>query len=799
MTHLRPEDLDTLGQMQRAQDRARLGRVVLALGLLLVLLAPPLLGMGTVDRLMQDPSWRAYLRGQPAPDAFLSCAVRVQCLAAVNRASRVFYRMPLWAPAALGAVLMLAGGMVLLGASRARPKKLPGMASFAKNWHKFLRGISYLGVKEGKVLRYPGDKRFKHTLILGNTGAGKTSRLIRPMLAYSAKEGRSAVVIDLKWPDVGLLGMTSVFRKLGRRVIVLLPYDPRSPRLPLMRGAEDERVAQKLAEVIIPVQEQEDVTSYYKNMERELLLRLIHIEARHGRGSFGEIRAVCQNGPEALEAYINSKAPDAKRYFGFFFAMSKRDQANIVGGLVNALKTFGDPLVDRFTSRGPGEVDLRVIAKEPTLVYVGIPQERLQDAGGQPLLQLFKRYLDWTLLEMSQETGRLEVPVEVYLDEFTNLGYLPRMSDNLSTMRSRQVAYILALQSFEQGLERYPKEVLESILANCNTWIIMPSGLGDEDAVRVSKALGRTTSYAPSESVSTPHAFDFGHPWPRYTQGERWVDLPLLSPEEMLKLGPETVILRFADNDPLVVNAPRFDEVLTDPKAPEELKALANLVAEAERDYRDAATISPSLAADYLIADHLLPVIEVEEEADRVIEVAAGTGKERLFAWAAEALRGGASFALYRAPEDPSRITKLSIRPPGGLPPETAGEWEKARWVKLEKGKAVVSLVPPVLEEFARREPLLMGFMDFLGRLEKWLEKNADKLEGHPAFKEGEGKVLGRWKGDRVVLPLDVLAELGIDPKEAEKYGREVRWQNRRGFVEVPLSVPGLFQLVSEA
>lgn len=799
MARLRPEDFDTLGQMRRAQTQAGIGRVILAFGLLLVLIGPALLGIGTTHQLMHNPAWKAYFRGQPAPDAFLSCATQMRCLAVINRVSPLYYKVPLWTPAALGAALVLVGGITVLGASRARPKKLPGMATFASDWRRFLHGISYLGIKDGKILRYPGDKRFKHTLILGNTGAGKTSRLIRPMLAYSAKEGRSAVVIDLKWPDVGLLGMAPVFRRMGRRVIVLLPYDPRSPRLPLMRGAEDERVAQKLAEVIIPVQEQEDVTSYYKNMERELLLRLIHIEARHGRGSFGEIRAVCQNGPEALEAYINSKAPDAKRYFGFFFAMSKRDQANIVGGLVNALKTFGDPLVDRFTSRGPGEVDLRVIAKEPTLVYLGIPHERLQDAGGQPLLQLFKRYLDWTLLEMSQETGQLEVPVEVYLDEFTNLGYLPRMSDNLSTMRSRRVGYVLALQSFEQGLERYPEAVLESILANCNTWIIMPSGLGDTDAVRVSKALGRTTSYARSESVSTPHVFDFASPWPRYTQGERWVDLPLLSPEEMLKLGPETVILRFADNDPLVVSAPRFDEVRADPKAPEELKALAELVAEAERDYRDAAAISPSLAADYLIADHLLPVIEDQEQPDSVIEVAVQSGKERLFAWAVEALRGGASFTLYRASEDPSRITKLSIRPPGGLPPETAGEWERAHWVKLEKGKTVVSLVSPVLEEFARREPLLIGFMDFLGRLEKWLAEHAEKLEGHPAFKEDGGEALGRWKGDRVVLPLDVLAELGIDPKQAEKYGKEVRWQNRRGFVEIPLSVPGLFQVALEA
>lgn len=790
MTGYRPESLDTGGQILAAQRRAQRWRVIAGLFFSLVLVAALMAVHASSVMLSSRPEWGRYLGVQAQPNATLSCLTDGACRQALFLVSRRVHFVPFHWVAFLG----LSSGLVALALSaaalRVKPSKLPGAAKLAQTWEHLTKGISYLGVKEGKILRYPGDLRFRHTLIIGSTGAGKTSRLIRPALAYAAKEGRSAVVIDLKYPDVGLLGMVSVFEAYERQVIVLLPYDKRSPQLPLLRGAEDERVAQKIAEVIIPVEEREGVTSYYANIERELLQRLIHIEATYGKGSLGQIRFVCQRGPDEIQKYIEQKAPDAKSYFGAFFSLSKGKQAEIAWGLVGKLKAFGDPLVDRFTSFGHGEVDLRSATKRPTLVYFGIPQERLQDAGGQILLQLFKRYLDWVFLEESKKTGKLEVPVEVFLDEFTNLGFLPRMSDNLSTMRSRRVAYVLALQSFSQGLERYREEELESIIANCNTWVIFPKALSDIDAERISKALGNTTAFLVADGEHSPHFLDFRSFWPSYSVNYRPEKLPLLSPEEMRNLEGGSVLLRFSDGDPLVAQAPRFDEVLRDPKAPKELRELAAFVAEAERKYQDLLSLdmenAAEFAADYLTGPYLVPQAEDEEETP--FEAAARgiqESKKALYEWFAEMVRQGAEVVVHRSPE--GKVAKLDLYPPAGLLPEEAENWANAKWVKLSKGKKVIGLVPPALEGFIEAHGDLVEAVDLAGRLRSWVEANARRLEGHPA-QDSSQVPIGRWKRNRVVISLDSLAELGISKDLAAKYGKEVRWENKRGFYDLPLT-----------
>lgn len=754
---------------------------VLALSFLLLLLWA-LLTVLVVHRLIEGYGWAPYL-GEDPLDGTLACLGNAPCRKALALAYPRFFLIPWWLPIPLVLLFWLVALILWGKAGTLRPGKLPGAARFREDWKVLLHGMSYLGIKGGHVLRYPKDSRFRHTFVLGSSGAGKTSRIIRPMLVHTAYEGRSAVVVDLKYPDLSLLSMVGVFEALGRDVIVLLPYDERSPRLPLLRGAEDPKVARRLAEVIIPVPERKDTTSYYENIERELLFWLIHIEALHGRGSLGDIRLKCQQGPKALQDYVKEKASDAESALGFFFGLAPSRQAEMVAGLVGKLSIFGDPLIDRMTSFGENEVDLRKITRKPTLLYLGIPQERLQDAGGQLFLQLFKRYLDWVLLEESMETGRLEVPVEVYLDEFTNLGYLPRMSDSLSTMRSRGVAYLLALQSFSQGLERYREEELESMLANCNTWIIFGQGLSDVDARRISQALGQATAYMPSESVSSPHILNFNELWPRYGETYRISEVPLLSPEEMRKLPEDQAVIRFSNADPLIATFPRLDEMARSKGIPKGLRRMAQEVLSLEERYLRLGKISLPMAAEYIVSRYLLPDAPSPQESPEAPQ----DPKEEIFSWTTEALLQGIPVTVHRDPNRPERITKLTLHPPAGLLPAQAGVWEKARYARTEKGRSVLSLVPPVLDEYLARHRGLVEYAEVIGRLRKWVDENAARLADHPLY--GGGEPIGKWSGSSVVLPLDVLADLGIEPAKARALGQETRYRGKRGYVELWLNL----------
>lgn len=770
---------NTTALIERRERFFRAARIFLALGLLTLALEGYLLFVAG-ERLARA-GWAGYLRIPPNDplSVAVSCVVDAVCRSVMPKA------LPFspWLPVAGFGLFAVAAAVAYGRGASQRPSKLPGAARFREDWADLTKGISYLGVKDGKVLRYPRDLRFRHTLIVGSTGAGKTSRLIRPMLAYTAKEGRSAVILDLKYPDTSLLSMVQYFEKQGHEVMLYLPYDPRSPRLPLLKGAEDPEIARALAEVIIPVKEKGSVTTYYENIERELVFWLIHLEAK-GRGSLGHIRYQCQLGAKSLRDYLSRNAADAQTALGFFFSLSERDQASIVAGLVGKLGVFSDPLLDRATSYGENEIDLRKIAQKPTVFYLGIPHDKLQDRGGQLFLQLFKRYLDSVLIEESKERGRVKVPVEVYLDEFTNLGYLPRMSDNLSTMRSRGVAYVLALQSIAQGLERYEEEELESIMANCNTWILLP-GLSDRDAERFSEALGYASAYVETEGQHDPHLLDFSRPWSSFSHSYRLNRVPLLSPEEIGGLPEGHVVLRFSVGDPLVAQAPRIDEAANGGAGiPKELQRLAREVVAIERQLDALRAVSENFAAEYVISRYLTAS---EEGTEAAAAVAAEEPKARLMAWVEESLARGGGIKVHRNPEN-GQVTKISIRPPAGLLPKEAAEWQRAQWVKVEKGGTVVGLVGSALEDFLAAHADLVEYADALSRIKEWLEANGYRVLDHPLYRPGEEPV-GKYQERRLVLHQNVLAELGIPMEKARRFGREVRLQNRRGFFEFVLDL----------
>jgi len=772
--------VDTTGLIEARQRRFRVARVLLALALLVSFLGGTYVLYGAGARL-EEAGWGRYLgvKGFSPLDTAIACLGNGGCRGVLSKA---FPFSPWWPLGVAG--LFALGALFAYGSAAAlRPEKLPGAARFREDWRALTKGISYLGVKEGRVLRYPRDLRFRHTLIVGSTGAGKTSRLIRPMLAYTALEGRSAVIFDLKYPDTTLLSMVQYAESKGLKVMLYLPYDPRSPRLPLLRGAEDPEIARALAEVVIPVREKAGVTTYYENIERELVFWLIHLEAM-GKGSLGHIRYRCQLGAKSLRDYIKQNAEDAEKALGFFFGLSERDQASIVAGLVGKLGVFGDELLDRATSYGDNELDLRQIAREPTVFYLGIPQDKLQDRGGQLFLQLLKRYLDSVLIEESKERGRVKVPVEVYLDEFTNLGYLPRMSDNLSTMRSRGVAYILALQSLSQGLERYEEEELESIMANCNTWIILP-GLGDKDSERFSEAIGYGSMYLKTEGEQEPHWLDTARPWGSFSRNYRLQRVPLISPEELRALPEGQVVLRFSSGDPLIAEAPRIDEAASGkPRTPKELRRVAQEVMALEAKLEPLAAISKEFAAEYVISKYLSPIRGDEEALPGPL---AEEPKAKLMAWVEESLLRGAQVKVHRNPTS-GAVTKITVHPPAGLAPKEAGEWERAKWVKLEKGGAAVSLVGAALEAFLASHPELVEYADAVARIQAWLEANGYRVLDHPLYRPGEEPV-GRYQGKRLALHQDILAELGLEPESLKRFAREVRLQNRRGFLELDLDL----------
>ncbi len=419
----------------------------------------------------------------------------------------------------------------------ARPRKLPGLGRWAtaKDLKPYLteRGAGWYGQVGRKPLRVPEGLRVAHTLVVGKPGHGKTSGYYLPNLLLDAKEGWTAIVYDLKYPDRGgLMEAMAYYSHFGRPVYAFTPWGERSFRINFLEGAEDPVQAKLIAEIFVPRNPKvPDSKEFYPGLERTLLQGLIHAEGVEGRYSLAHIYRVLGDGVAGLKAYVEVR-PYLQVELKTLLEMRQDQLAGILNGARNRLSIWLDPGLAAATEPGPMEVPWAKVFSEPSLVYIGVPQELIGDnASGYVLLKLLKRIVDLKTLQFAnQNGGRLPVPVSVYWDEFPNFGFLPGIKENLGTMRSRRVAYHIAVQNTDQGRAVYGEEEWEAIEGTFAQRVYFLSGLSDNDAERLSEILGETSVM--QEVRGTTRKGVLPIPTAR-SLGEREVARPLLSPEEM--------------------------------------------------------------------------------------------------------------------------------------------------------------------------------------------------------------------------------------------------------------------------
>ena len=96
--------------------------------------------------------------------------------------------------------------------------------------------------------------------------------------------------------------------------------------------------------------------------------------------------------------------------------------------------------------------------------------------------------------------GRLPVHVRFILDEFANIGKIPRFEKLIATIRSREVSVTVILQTESQLKAEYEKD-MDTIIGNCDTQLFL-GGKEKGTLESISKMLGKETidSYNTSKS-----------------------------------------------------------------------------------------------------------------------------------------------------------------------------------------------------------------------------------------------------------------------------------------------------------
>ncbi|WP_243027839.1 type IV secretory system conjugative DNA transfer family protein [Thermus albus] len=621
-----------------------------------------------------------------------------------------YYLLPLVPLAALARVRMAE-----------KPRKAPGMSRFARGeeLERYLKGkerSGWLGLYGGKVMRYPTRVRFAHTLVLGQPGAGKTSRFYEPNLLMDALDGNSVVVVDLKWPNTqGFPRFIPLFENSGHRIELFLPYTQGSKKLPLLKDAADPLVAMEIAEGIIPVDQKATTMTFYKEQERAILSVLLRLEATAGTGSMGRLVRLLKQGYKEVEAFVQDLGDQrAKEEMGFFLDLTPNQKTGLIAGLLGKLQPFDDPRLERATSRGSEEeeIDVTEIARTPSFFYIGIPQDQLMEGVGQVFLQMVVRYINRTLLrEARYHGGRCPVPVIIYLDEWANLGYLPGMDVMLATVRERQIAYVLTLQNLYQGVKDYGEAEFKAIVNNLGHWVIFPYAISIEDRMYISRFLGETTAYETAVArgwKGVVPMFD-----PRLQVVEKEVARALLSPLEMNEFQEGQALVVGPGIYPVQVWLPRVDE----------------------------RSIGGHRNPLYPYGKYLGALRQEPEEVMAHVERHLfATGKEgeqtplaRFVEWVEAVTEGQYPVRLFRDPNTLAltkvHVDREALPEPLATPPFFP-EWKRQGWARFERNDKALAILPKGMDVLPGETLRNLERLGLAWKLIAWVKDHKDLVHG---------------------------------------------------------------------
>lgn len=175
--------------------------------------------------------------------------------------------------------------------------------------------------------------------------------------------------------------------------------------------------------------------------------------------------------------YQNQPKVESTENLSTFLQIATDELTNYVGSLskVTAVNTI--KLEDFLDWRQP--IALFLITPDYESVY-------------DNLVSLFLDQLLMLLCEKGDEMGGLKRPVEILADEFANFPKLNDIDKRLSVMLGRNVRMTIVVQNNLQLVNKYGKEIAETINSNIHH-VIALGAKTDNDRAEISKQIGKTT------------------------------------------------------------------------------------------------------------------------------------------------------------------------------------------------------------------------------------------------------------------------------------------------------------------
>lgn len=238
----------------------------------------------------------------------------------------------------------------------------------------------------------------------------------------------------------------------------------------------------------------------------------------------------------ALFAELEINHP-ARAPFNLFSQSSDTVRSGIVLGLGTRLQVLQNQAVQRITSQS--DIDLTAPGKRKCAYFIILSD---QDASMAFLSSLFFSFLFIKLTRYADANpgGRCAVPVNLIFDEFNNVGRIGGAADGsdftraLSTIRSRNIRVMLAVQSLGQLQNRYGNNLWAEIIGNCDIQLML--GCTDDVSAEYFSARSGDISVEVDSTMTVRRTIAVAQVIPQYRHTEGQGKRRLLTPDEILRL-----------------------------------------------------------------------------------------------------------------------------------------------------------------------------------------------------------------------------------------------------------------------
>lgn len=403
-----------------------------------------------------------------------------------------------------------------------------------------------LGEYHGKAVCMPRDTRLnRHIGIFGASGTMKSRAIIRNALFQAIKGGESVILTD---PKGELYSDTAeLFRKSGYEVKIFnLVHPEHGDSWNCMSDlAGDTLMAQVLTNVVIGNTSSGKGDHFWDNGEGNLLKALIlYIDQDRTRDSSEKnLPAVYQMLTRHTERQLTAmfdKLPldhPARAPFNLFMQSSDTVKSGIILGLGTRLQVLQNEAVRRITSQS--DIDLTAPGRKKCAYYIILSDSEssmgfLSSLFFSFLLIKLPRYAD------GRPNGKCEIPVNLILDEFNNVGRIGGSADgsdfarSLSTVRSRDIKIMLAVQSLGQLQNRYPNNLWAEIIGNVDIQLML--GCSDDVTAEQFSARSGDMSVQVNSTMTVRQTIAVAQVIPQYRHTEGQGRRRLLTPDEVLRL-----------------------------------------------------------------------------------------------------------------------------------------------------------------------------------------------------------------------------------------------------------------------